>query len=286
MQIIKKKINIIVNLLLPRGYFFDLFYHYLRFLFVNKRIPRKNRFLLNDFLFYTKIDLKITKGKYHFCSDKIELKKYLETKINKENILETISIISNYEGISKFNFEKNQIIKPAHMSGAIIFTNMIENINDIKNEMKDWLNIDYSSIYRENNYKNLNKRIMIEHDLTYNSEVSDLKVFCYRGNVKFFQIDTDRFAHHKRQFLDNNWNIIDVQWQYESLNKKFPKPTFFNKILESCIVIAKDFDFVRIDFLITENNFYCNELTFVPGKAEDRFISIKEETKLSKYLFL
>ena len=257
----------------------------MRFIIINKRIPKINSYLINDFLFYTKVNLKISKGNFYFCSDKIKLKEYLIKKINKKNILETISIIKDKKDIAEFILKKNQIIKPSHMSGAIIFTNKFKNIIEIKKIMHIWLNTDFYSFYREKNYKNLEKRILVENDLTVSSNVSDLKVFCYNGKIKFFQIDFGRFTKHKRQFLDLDWNLINVQWQYEQLIQKFKKPIFFNNIIESCNVIAKDFDFVRIDFLITESQYFCNELTFVPGKAEDKFNSIIDEKILSKYFF-
>jgi hypothetical protein len=78
---------------------------------------------------------------------------------------------------------------------------------------------------------------------------------------------TDRFGDH------THGDVFDAQWRhmnvmigpYRRSAIPPPRPDNLDAVLEAATILAKDFDYVRVDLYAPGNRIYFGELTFTPG---------------------
>lgn len=62
-----------------------------------------------------------------------------------------------------------------------------------------------------------------------------------------------------------NWEPMDVSYGHHPSLNSIQRPKHADQMIEIARKLAKDFDFVRVDFFDTEEKLYLAELTFCPG---------------------
>jgi hypothetical protein len=160
--------------------------------------------IFNDILYSLKVSGEINEPLRVFVSDKEYVKIFVKATIGDEYNVPTLGIITDIRDIDDYEFPDKSIIKPTHLSGKVIL-NTDENQID-RAEIKKWFKINYYEVWRENNYKTLKPKIIIEPILFNDINLNDYKFFCYKGNVKLIQVDLDRRTNHTRLFFDKKWS--------------------------------------------------------------------------------
>ena len=99
-------------------------------------------------------------------SDKIKVRQYLN---NLFEIDYSVPLIKVYDKVEEINFNdlpNEYILKCNHGSSMniIVRNNGTINQNQIKNQLNNWLKTDYGLIGREYQYKNIERKILIEKD--------------------------------------------------------------------------------------------------------------------------
>jgi hypothetical protein len=194
-----------------------------------------------------------------------------------ENEVELINF--NWENLKK----KNYIIKANHGSGlnVIIDSDRDPSESELR-QIEKWFKINSDSLNNEMHYKLIKKRVFVEELLDEN--LLDYKVFCMNGVCKVVQVDFNRFTTHSRVLYDLNWNKLPFEYVYSHGDCNIEKPILLNDIIYNSELIAKHFEFVRVDWYIVKEKLYLGEITFHPEGGLGPFLNIKQDREFLQYL--
>lgn len=208
--------------------------------------------------------------------DKYKVKEYISEIIGEQYIIPTLGVWNNFKEIN-FNKLPNQfVLKCTHDSGGVVFCKDKSKFDFkiAKKIIEQSLRRNYYWIGREWPYKNVPPRIIAEPFMVDESgiELKDYKIFNFHGEPKIIQVDFDRFACHRRNLYDTNWNYIPAEILYPTdANVKIPKPECLDELLMLAKKLSKRFIHVRTDFYIINEKIYFGELTFLHGAGYEPF---------------
>lgn len=217
------------------------------------------------------------------CVDKYEVRKYVEKKGLKENLVKLYQIFDNAEELQVNNLPNSFVLKTTDGGGGlnVILVKDKENINldEIKSEFNTWISRFKPGKIpsgREWAYTGIKKSRIIAEELLINKEnpdagVEDFKILCFHGEPRYIIVDKDRYIDHKRNIYDTNWNKINVSTDHEQFETPYPMPKNFSEMLRIAKVLSEDFPFVRVDLYNVEGKIYFGELTFYPWTGYVKF---------------
>ena len=139
----------------------------------------------------------------------------------------------------------------------------------VKKQMTGYLEQDYCFWGGfELNYKGIEPKIVIEKLLrSYNKPTEDIEVYCFNGTPKIIRRIHNNGTNNVSIF-DENFNNLELKFLEQDVIINFPFndniKQMFVQILSLSKQLAKDFKFVRADYLVSDDKFYFNELTFTP----------------------
>ena len=224
--------------------------------------------------------------KYTNFADKYLVRDYITEKVGDKYLVRLLGVFDNAEEI---NFEKlpNQfVIKLNTGSGFnIVVTDKQKiNSNKIVKQLDKWMKIDYFKIKKEPQYKNIQKKIIIEEYISdKNGKLNDYKFFCFDGKVEFIEVDSDRFGNHTMDFFDKDWKLLQLKkGKYKNSSNLPKRPEKFNKMINIAEQLASDFQFVRVDLYNVEGSIYFGELTFTPAGGLTKFNPIEKDREFAK----
>ena len=224
------------------------------------------------------------------CADKYAVRDYVKEKIGEEYLIPLLYHTKKTKDIIPENLPNVPfIVKTNHdSSGGIIVYNK-EGVNWIKvqNTLSKFLNINYYYRYKEWQYKNIERRIVVEKLLIdENGNIPfDYKMHYFNGKLVFTQVDIDRQKNHKRNLYDTEWNLLEVEWIYKNGNE-IAKPKLYDKMIELGEQFAKDFCYVRVDLYLVNNKLFFGELTFHAESGCGKFKPKEWDEEFGKMLRL
>lgn len=230
-----------------------------------------------------KIAKKFTNIIYYDGKNKLESKKIVE-KLNI-NMPKTLKVFSNPNEINFENLPKKFILKPTNLDGSkSIFKvrDTLPNINELKNKLQNFEN--------KNKHKELmplisnfyKPSIIIEEFIPSLSNKytfpSEFKFYVFNNDIKFI-LGINREVNNKNfVFLDQDFNQFpNSKYSFSSnkLNYTFKKPQYFDELKHDVLKIYQKFQedlnynfisqFIRIDFFITNKNYYFGEFSLFPN---------------------
>ncbi|QOS39364.1 glycosyl transferase [Treponema rectale] len=238
---------------------------------MNLNVPRS----LNEKLNYYKI---------HYYNplmsdvvDKVKAKDYVKSKGLEKIIIPTIGVFDNISEVDISNFPNEFVIKNSMDSGGVYICRNKANFSFEK--MKEKLLVKNDIFYHnglqwalETAYKKSENKIIAEELLKTEGTPWDYKFFCFNGEPRFLFVGSDRDSEVKFDFFDINFNYINVKNGHpHQKNKTISKPKNYDKMLEICRVLSKDFPHVRVDLYNLDGNIYFGELTFYHNAAFSKF---------------
>ncbi|MGK7371059.1 MAG: ATP-grasp fold amidoligase family protein [Candidatus Halalkalibacterium sp. M3_1C_030] len=223
-------------------------------------------------------------------ADRIKVRTYVADKIGKDHL---IPLLGNFQEITRDVWQElpNQfVLKANHGCGMleIVRDKNQADYDEIYRNTENWKETDYSKIGREWVYEGLPRTILAEKLLldSGNSIPVDYKFFCFHGSVKIIQIDFDRFSDQRRNLYDREFNRLDARLLYPNYDKPVEKPDKLDKAIEISELLSADFNFIRVDLYLMENNIYFGELTNYPGNGFVPFEPESMNYKIGKLLRL
>ena len=258
---------------LPKSPAGDYLFGCLQYLRSHGRLPnvRKPKYF-NDHLFRLRVCGELDEPLRKRVSDKCLAKNYISAIAGDEYVLETYRVLETEEDIDELELDKFPVvIKPTHMSGHVQFA-QDETASLDRNEMKNWLKLDYYLIGRERNYKDLQRKLIVESFFSDDGQrpPKDYKVFCFFGKPRFIQVDADRFVRHSRNLYSTDWTRLPFGLRYAG-HADDPRPACLAEMLAVARKLAAPFRFIRIDFYASEDQIKVGELTNVPESATGVF---------------
>jgi len=231
---------------------------------VSFRKPEKWKY----FSFSQKIGYYMTvmDKKYSYYVDKLMAKKIVKDILKDEiEIPETICILEDYNDLQESDINPNYIIKASHGSSwnIILEENMRYDIKQLRLRLSSWNCLYDNEI--EKQYLYIKPKFYIEKKVKCKYEGNNGKaivfsLFCIHNKVFYIQV-IDKYRD-KTNHYDLNWNLLDIP-----LSGKFKmnKPEQLNRMIYLAEKLSISFEFVRIDFYISEDNkIYFSEFTFTP----------------------
>jgi hypothetical protein len=269
-----------ISLALPNVWLFNYLIAAIRFLKSNGRFPRRRtaaNAAINDFIFHRMIANRWTLLQ-QVCVDK-QFAKIFAARAADVNIARTIAVFSleynprHEDFVAWLNPHLGHrfVAKSTHGSGTILFLD--GNITEIDvNALYADSERNYFFTARETIYKSLERKIIIEENVSTSGAVNDYKFFCVKGNVIYCQVDVDRFTNHTRALCTvPEFRIIPVKTAELENPEHLERPARFNEMVRIASDLSRDFDFVRIDLYAVDDRVYFGGYTFTPGAACDNF---------------
>ncbi len=222
------------------------------------------------------------------CADKVSMREYVTQMGYGEHLNEVYGVYSDVSDIDIDSLPAQFVIKAAHGShmNIIVKDKTMVNWKQSKWLMKSWLR---QNIYwggREWVYKDIPHRLIVEKYLEdSNGDLRDYKFFCFNGEPRFLQVDTERYGkRHVRNFYDLDWNWLDISDDVGSDESvQIAKPISFGEMIKMAQVLAKPFQFVRVDFYELSGKPYIGELTFFHNGGISRMMPEKWERIIGDY---
>lgn len=208
--------------------------------------------------------------KIPICSDKVEVKKYLEEKGYAHLLIPTLAIYDSVDELCIDELPDDFILKASHGSGWNVICHNKNKINwkRTKKIMSTWLKQNLYVYGREWNYKEQIPRLIVE-PLMDTKPLVDYKFMCFNGRVRAMQVNHDEDGKHYVDFYDGDWNLIPEMGcgVAPCSGKAIPKPAQFDEMKEIAEELSQPFPFVRVDLYNIKGAIYFGEMTFFPGSG-------------------
>ena len=271
--------------LLPKTPWGDRLYDLYRFRKRLGRFPQDPPIRFNDRLFALKTSGMGYDPLVQLVTDKEYGKLYISSVLGSDHVPETYRILRDPTELETYVPDRFPcIVKPTHSSGqAVICADPSVPLD--RDRLRDWFGIRYYLRSREQNYRHLAPKIIVEEFFSPDgrSIPHDYKIFCSRGVPRFIQVDADRFTGHTRNLYDTSWNRIPVTYVHPQRDRDDERPALLDDMLGAARMLAAAFDFVRVDFYATPTEMRVGELTFFPEGAAGRLDPPEAEYTLGAY---
>lgn len=225
------------------------------------------------------------------CADKYKVRDYIKNKVGSEYLVPQVFTTKNVEDICGENMpDYPVIIKTNHDSaGEIIIRNkQHQNWQKIRKQLQNKIARNYYYSAMEWQYKNIERRIIVEQLLTdKNGNIpADYKVYCFNGTPNIIEIVSDRQKNVKSALYSVKWERLDVKLVYASPMGDIKRPLHLDTMLKTATTLATDFICVRVDFYVLAEKLYISELTFTPQAGYVPFSPPKWDLELGSRLKL
>jgi teichuronopeptide biosynthesis TupA-like protein len=161
-------------------------------------------------------------------------------------------------------------------------------IETTKRRLAQWMRRSEYWVSREWAYKNIKPRIICERLLTDEAGhiPPDYKFFCFDGEPRIIQVDTDRFTDHRRDLFDLDWKPLPFSLVYPPSNRSISRPAQLDIMLSVARALSAGFPFVRVDLYSTRRSPIFGEMTWYPEGGFGRFSPAKYDLELGQALNL
>jgi hypothetical protein len=213
--------------------------------------------------------------RYVRLTDKLTVREYVAEKLGEEHVVPLIAAPETFTREVFDRLPNSFVMKANHGSTFVeIVRNKSETTFERLQELADrWLSTSFYWVARERHYRRIKPRIFFEALLLDSSGKipADFKIHCFGGNtgdpLMYILLITDRFGNH------THGDVFDAQWRrtevmigpYTRSPVPPPRPENLDEVLKAAAIMAKDFDYVRVDLYAYDNRVYFGELTFTPG---------------------
>lgn len=225
------------------------------------------------------LKLNVHKDFHTECADKFLCRDYWVKKLGpdaRNHLIPLLFETRNWKDVVIENIpEEPCIIKASHSSGnyQIIRDKGALDINMLQARCRYWLDRDYYRSSQEWQYKNAPRRIIIEKLLqTKDGAIpNDYKLHYFNGKLEIVYCSIGRESVNARNTYDAEWNPLPFSWVPRTKagkpvrGEEIPAPKSFELMKEYGSIIAKDFDYVRVDFYDVDGALYFGEITLAIG---------------------
>jgi hypothetical protein len=225
----------------------------------------------DDLMFCEKINLykSVLDERHSKYTDKLLAKNIVkDICCDKIKVAKVIKILKNYKDIEQKELDPRYIIKSAHGSGWNIDIQENTNVDRCKALLASW---DRRYSESEKQYTYIKPVFYIEEKINdkilgKTGEAIVYMIRCIRGEPISIGIKYKGFMNN----YDINWKPID------SSSPKIPFDLLlddkrFEDMLHYASVLSKPFEFVRMDFYLSDTDIYFSEFTFTPNAGKQVF---------------
>lgn len=207
--------------------------------------------------------------------DKWQVRDYVSTQVGEDILADVYYLTDDPSTIPFDELPDEFVIKPTHLSGPvrIVDKKATEDWEAMRNTCERWLSQRHGEIRNEYWYSSIKPRVIVEERLRDDEHdvPLDFKFFVFHGEVKYIQVDMDRFSEHSRRLYDREWNPLEVSLKYPK-GPVISEPEKLDKMVSVADQLGDEFDFIRVDlYQLNDQRVVFGELTVGPGSGEERF---------------
>ncbi|BEL77383.1 MULTISPECIES: ATP-grasp fold amidoligase family protein [Serratia] len=229
------------------------------------------------------------------CADKYAVREYIKEKGCEEILNELYFACDSVNDIPWDTLPDKFVIKGNHGSGynLICQNKKLLNITSAKKLIDGWMKDDYWKTYVELNYKGIQKKIIGEKyiESANGHGPEDYKIYCFRGVPYCTLLCVGRdTGSPKYYFFDKDFKFLCYSEDCLALSQEeidaFVKPEGYDELFEYASRLSAPFEFVRVDFYISQGRIIFGELTFTPSAGLDTDILPPTDVLLGEMLTL
>lgn len=223
-------------------------------------------------------------------ADKYAVREYIKENFGEQYLIPLLYHTKNASDLTPQNLPNEPfIIKSNHDSGNYVIVRDKSKIDwkEVQLKFKWCLSFDYYIQDREWQYKNIERRIIVEGllELKNGRIPNDYKLHCINGEVAFVYVSVDREGKNKRNIYDKSWNPLHFTLASKKKNiqnmrgEEIEPPASYPLMVEFAERIAKLYPYVRVDFYDVDGKLYFGEVTHHHGGGYDRFTPVEWDYK-------
>ena len=227
------------------------------------------------------------------CTDKYEVRSYIEEKGMGEYLIPLIGVYYSVDEID-FNSLPNQFVVKSTDGGGgnqvlICKDKSTLSKDDFRTRLNSWMEARKvkKQAGREWAYENnFPRRIIIEELIGANKSQKDLpdfKFFCFNGETHYCQLIQNRSTKETIDFYDMEWNhmpFYGLNPLHGPAAKPAAKPAAFEQMKSIARELSKGYPFVRVDLYSVNESVFFGELTFYPASGYGYFTPDEWDKKL------
>lgn len=225
---------------------------------------------------------------YVKCADKFQVREYVEKRIGKDYLVPLRYVFTEVDSITDDCDLKNSVAKSNHGAGMVEFISDKYSLNNLKNIFDGWMRFDYTVESNEKHYSRIPRKILIEESLCIDGKPPvDYKFHTFKqndGTYKFvLQLVNGRFDKESRGYYLEDLDACI--WSHGEGHHTIPEEHLLplRKAMVLSGLLCEDFNYVRVDWYISENKPWFGELTFTPGAASSFEFGNELEKLMAKY---
>ena len=258
--------------LLPETTWADRLYALLDFLECHGRFPEKDPRRYSDHLFALRTSGALYDPLRQFVTDKEFVKLYVAATVGARYNVRTFRILRTKDDVEALTLDRFPcVLKPTNGVDLIRICTHADDLPDVET-LRQWLDLDFYEETREQNYRHLRQKIIVEEFLTEDGRTpaTDYKIYCFHGRPGFIQVESGRFAEYSRSFYDLHWRPMPVAIRYPRGAGEDATPPMLDRMLDLAARLSAPFDFIRVDLYATAADLRVGELTNCPnaGRSE------------------
>ncbi|RZV01781.1 UNVERIFIED_ORG: teichuronopeptide biosynthesis TupA-like protein [Serratia quinivorans] len=229
------------------------------------------------------------------CADKYAVREYIKEKGCEEILNELYFACDSVHEIPWDSLPEKFVIKGNHGSGYNLICQDKRSLDIVQasKAIENWMESDYWKVYAELNYKNINKKIIGEKFIASSSGhgPDDYKIYCFHGVPYCTLLCVGRdTGMPKYYFFDKDFKFLCYSQDCLALSQEeidaFVKPDGYDELFEYARKLSEPFEFVRVDFYISNGKAIFGELTFTPSAGIDTDMLESTDVLLGKMLNL
>ena len=249
--------------------------------------------LKNPITYTEKIQWRMLYGDnplYVSCTDKVAVRDWIDElkKSGRIDDLKCPGWYGVYDDPDELNFDElpdSFVLKSNHGSAQILICTDKKSINEdqVRNELRGWLNKNHFYVAGEKQYKNIKPKIIAEELLS--GDIIDYKLLCFMGKPYITKVTKQNKKGSKNVEAEtyyNDWTPVDFEWKNTDIRTEFEKPENWERMLEIAEVLSEPFNFVRVDLYSVGSSIYFSEMTFTPNHGCEPELPYEWDLKLGK----
>ena len=226
-------------------------------------------------------------SRYATVADKWRVREYVEERVGDEILNELYHVTDDPATIPFEDLPEKFAIKANHGCGWNIFVEDKRSVDfeEIRSECEEWLGQTYGERKREYWYGQIEPRIVVENFIEDDTHdvPRDFKFVVFDGEVKYVEVDFDRFTEHTRRFYDREWNPQEFSLEFPK-GPHAPEPAQLDEMIEIAEALGGEFDHVRVDlYQPTDETIVFGEITVAHGSGIERFDPKRYDFELGSY---
>lgn len=246
-------------------------------LVMGQKLDLKNPKTFNEKLQWLKLNNR--RPEYTTMVDKFAVKQYVADKIGEQYIIPTLGVWDSVDDIDWDSLPNQFVLKTTHGGGgggvAICKDKSEFDKEQAIRRLKESLDSDIYTLFREWPYKDVPKRIIAEQYMTDEGKsLVDYKVHNFNGTPRFILVCRNRFHDSPMidDFYSTDWELLNVHRPgHPQSDVPQEPPAKLQEMLDLAKKLSKDMPFLRTDFYVVNENIYFGELTFFPAAGMSKF---------------